>query len=54
MAREYRATLYWLFAAIGIAAWIFIYFRVPETKTRTLEEIGAGFRGTTVGFGRVR
>jgi MFS family permease len=48
------ATLFWLFAAIGIAAWIFIYFRVPETKNRTLEEIEASFRGTTVGPSRVQ
>ena len=43
------ATLFWVFAAIGIAAWVFIYFQVPETKNRTLEEIEASFRGTTVG-----
>jgi hypothetical protein len=28
--------LYGLFA---VAAWIFCYYRVPETKGRTLEEI---------------
>jgi SP family galactose:H+ symporter-like MFS transporter len=48
------ATLFWLFAVIGIVAWIFIYFRVPETKNRTLEEIEASFRGTTVGTSRVQ
>ena len=48
------ATLFWLFAFLGIVAWVFIYFRVPETKNRSLEEIEASFRGTTVSTGRVR
>ena len=48
------ATLFWLFAVLGIVAWVFIYFRVPETKNRTLEEIEASFRGTSVGTGSVR
>src|ERR671916_2160451 len=48
------ATLFWLFAVLGIVAWVFIYFRVPETKNRTLEEIEASFRGTSVSTGRVR
>ena len=45
---------FWLFAALGIVAWFFVYFRVPETKGRSLEEIEASFRGTTVGTSRVR
>ncbi len=45
---------FWLFAVLGIVAWIFIYLRVPETKGRTLEEIEASFRGTTVSTSRVR
>ena len=40
---------FWLFAVLGIVAWFFVYFRVPETKGRSLEEIEASFRGTTVG-----
>ncbi|QIN82198.1 sugar porter family MFS transporter [Rubrobacter tropicus] len=48
------ATLFWIFAFLGIVAWVFIYFRVPETKNRSLEEIEASFRGTTVSTGRVR
>jgi sugar porter (SP) family MFS transporter len=43
---------FWLFAVLGIVAWIFVYLRVPETKGRTLEEIEASFRGTTVATSR--
>ena len=45
---------FWLFAALGIVAWFFVYFRVPETKGRSLEEIEASFRGTTVSSSRGR
>ena len=48
------ASSFWLFAVLGIVAWIFVYFRVPETKNRTLEEIEASFRGTTVASSRAR
>ena len=34
--------------ALGIVAWFFVYFRVPETKGRSLEEIKASFRGMSV------
>ena len=30
---------FWLYALFAIAAWIFSYYLVPETKGRTLEEI---------------
>src|ERR671916_130200 len=36
---------FWLFAALGVVAWFFVYFRVPETKGTTLEEIEAEVRG---------
>src|ERR671916_862541 len=45
---------FWLFAALGIVAWFFVYFRVPETKGKTLEEIEADFRGVQVANSRVR
>jgi MFS transporter, SP family, galactose:H+ symporter len=45
---------FWLFAVLGIVAWFFVYFRVPETKGKTLEEIEADFRGVQVATGRVR
>jgi len=30
---------FWLYAVFAVAAWIFSYRIVPETKGRTLEEI---------------
>jgi MFS family permease len=45
---------FWLFAALGIVGWFFVYFRVPETKNRTLEEIEASFRGVTIEASRAR
>jgi len=44
---------FWLFAALGIVAWSFVYFRVPETKGKTLEVIEAGFRGVRVEYSRL-
>ncbi len=35
---------FWLYAVIGIAAWIFIFRLVPETKGRSLEEIEEHWR----------
>jgi predicted MFS family arabinose efflux permease len=33
------AGTFWLFAIAGVFAFVWIWFRVPETKGRTLEEI---------------
>jgi len=30
---------FWLYSTIGIIAWVFVYFLVPETKGKSLEEI---------------
>ena len=38
---------FWLYGAFAIAAWIFSYYQVPETKGRTLEEIEQFWRGDT-------
>jgi hypothetical protein len=43
-----------LFAALGVVAWFFVYFRVPETKGKTLEEIEAEFRGVRVASSSAR
>jgi SP family galactose:H+ symporter-like MFS transporter len=32
---------FWFYGVVGIGAWIFTYLLVPETKSRTLEEIEA-------------
>jgi MFS transporter, SP family, galactose:H+ symporter len=39
---------FWLYGLFAIAAWIFSYFRVPETKGRTLEEIEEFWRSRRV------
>ena len=33
------AGAFWLYAGFGVLAWFFCFYRVPETKGRTLEEI---------------
>jgi len=35
---------FWLYGALAIAAWVFSYYLVPETKGRTLEEIESSWR----------
>jgi len=48
------AGAFWLFAAIGVVAWLFVFFMVPETKGRSLEEIEADLRGAVVPASGVR
>lgn len=38
-----RAGIFWLYAAMGILTWIFVWRVVPETKGKTLEEVEAFF-----------
>jgi SP family galactose:H+ symporter-like MFS transporter len=35
---------FWLYGLLAVAAWIFSYYRVPETRGRTLEEIETFWR----------
>ena len=39
-----HAETFWLYGVIAVAAWVFIYRLVPETKGRSLEEIEAHWR----------
>jgi MFS transporter, SP family, galactose:H+ symporter len=43
---------FWLYALFGVAAWIFSYYLVPETKGRTLEQIEQSFHGKVAARGR--
>ncbi|MGA2811979.1 MAG: sugar porter family MFS transporter [Candidatus Acidiferrum sp.] len=42
------ARTFWLYACFAVAAWLFAYYLVPETKGRTLEEIEASLNPKTV------
>jgi len=37
---------FWLYALCAVAAWLFSYYQVPETKGRTLEEIERSLKRT--------
>jgi sugar porter (SP) family MFS transporter len=38
---------FWLYGVMAVAAWLFSYYLVPETKGRSLEEIEESLRGKT-------
>jgi MFS family permease len=41
------AMAFWIYAMVSAAAFLFSWVVVPETKGRTLEEIGASWKRTT-------
>ena len=42
------AAAFWLFGGFCVAGWVWIYFRVPETKGKSLEEIQASWGGCAI------
>ena len=41
------APTFWLYGGITVFAWLFAYFKVPETKGKTLEQIEEFWRSGT-------
>jgi sugar porter (SP) family MFS transporter len=41
-----RAGTFWLYGVITVAAWLFAFYMVPETKGKTLEQIEAHFQSS--------
>jgi len=39
-----KPATFWLYGVVTVAAWLFAFFLVPETKGKTLEQIEAHFR----------
>jgi SP family galactose:H+ symporter-like MFS transporter len=39
-----RSGTFWLYAAVGVGAWVFAFLLIPETKGKTLEEIEEHWR----------
>jgi len=39
-----RPATFWLYALVGVVAWVFVLRMVPETKGKTLEQIEAAWR----------
>lgn len=45
----------WVYAGLNVLAWVFIFFRLPETKNRSLEDIERSLRdGTFLPFAKNR
>jgi len=40
-----RAGTFWTYASIGVIAWIYFFFKLPETKGKTMEQIQKELRG---------
>lgn len=43
-----QAGTFWMYAFFGVCALVFFWFKVPETKNRSLEEIESDIRGEAV------
>jgi hypothetical protein len=39
-----RSATFWIYGAITVAAWVFIYKLVPETRGKTLEQIESDWK----------
>jgi MFS transporter, SP family, galactose:H+ symporter len=48
------SSTFWLYGVLAVAAWIFSYYRVPETKGRTLEQIEAFWRASSMAESHTR
>jgi len=40
-----KSGAFWTYACIGVVAFTFFFFALPETKGKTIEEIQTSFRG---------
>jgi SP family galactose:H+ symporter-like MFS transporter len=39
-----RSSTFWIYGLVGVGAWLFTWFYIPETKGRSLEDIESHWR----------